>query len=270
MNLEHALHRALERDELQLHYQSVVDIDGGDTVGVEALLRWMHPEWGLVQPDGFIPIAEENGLIVPIGAWTLQEACRQLGEWTRDPAHEPLGTISVNLSARQLDHPEIVGTVERVLDETRLVPSRLTLEITESALMRDAAAALRVLRALKSLGVLLAIDDFGTGYSSLSHLSQFPLDILKVDKSFVDDLDGSRDGLEIVAAVIKLAHALGLQVVAEGVEQAAQLDHLKMMGCDFAQGYHFSRPMPAYQVGRQKVGREALSGVSASPARSSR
>jgi diguanylate cyclase (GGDEF)-like protein/PAS domain S-box-containing protein len=257
MNLEHALHRALERDELQLHYQPVVDVDSGDMVGMEALLRWMHPKWGLVQPDGFIPIAEENGLIVPIGAWILREACRQLHEWTCDPTQEPLGSISVNLSARQLDHPEIVGTVERVLDEMGLVPSRLTLEITESALMRDATAALRVLRALKSLGILLAIDDFGTGYSSLSHLSQFPLDLLKIDKSFVDDLDGGRDGLEIVAAVIKLAHALGLQVVAEGVEQATQLDHLKMMGCDFAQGYHFSRPMPAYQVGRNQAGRDA-------------
>jgi EAL domain-containing protein (putative c-di-GMP-specific phosphodiesterase class I) len=248
MHTEHALHRALERDELRLHYQPVIDIAGGQVAAVEALLRWQHPAQGLVAPDRFIPVAEESGLIIPIGAWVLHEACRQLREWTYGGRAGSLGAVEVNLSARQVDHVEIVNTVERALDETGIPPSALTLEITESALMRDAASALQVLRALKGLGVTLAIDDFGTGYSSLSYLHRFPLDVLKIDKSFVDGMAGGRDGVEIVAAVIKLAHALGLQVVAEGVEQAAQLEQLAAMGCDFAQGYLFARPLPVTEV----------------------
>ena len=248
MHTEHALHRALERDELRLHYQPVIDIAGGQVVAVEALLRWEHPAQGLVAPDRFIPVAEESGLIIPIGAWVLQSACSQLREWTYGGRAGALEAVEVNLSARQIDHVEIVGTVERVLEETGISPSSLTLEITESALMRDAASALQVLRALKALGVTLAIDDFGTGYSSLSYLHRFPLDVLKVDKSFVDGMAGGRDGVEIVAAVIKLAHALGLQVVAEGVEQTEQLEQLAAMGCDFAQGYLFARPLPVHEV----------------------
>ena len=178
-------------------------------MGVEALLRWEHPEQGLVAPSRFIPVAEESGLIIPIGAWVLHEACRQLCMWRADRFGGPRGAVEVNLSARQIDHPEIISTVERILDDTGLPPANLTLEITESALMNDAASALRVLQALKDLGVTLAIDDFGTGYSSLSHLQRFPLDILKIDKSFVDELGVDQGGAEIVAAVVKLAHALG-------------------------------------------------------------
>jgi diguanylate cyclase (GGDEF)-like protein/PAS domain S-box-containing protein len=248
MHTEHALHRALEREELCLHYQPVIDIAGGQVIALEALLRWQHPTQGLVPPNRFIPIAEESGLIIPIGAWVLREACEQLHRWFYGRPESLLGTVEVNLSARQVDDPEIVGTVERILDESGLPPSSLTLEITESALMHDAASALQVLRSLKALGVTLAIDDFGTGYSSLSYLHRFPLDVLKIDKSFVDGLSGGRDGVEIVAAVIKLAHALGLQVVAEGVEQPAQLEQLGSMGCDFAQGYLFSRPVPAHEI----------------------
>ncbi len=247
MTTEHSLHRALERCELRVFYQPVVDISGDKAIGVEALIRWQHPEQGLVPPDRFIPVAEESGLIVPIGAWVLQEACHQLKLWQAKRFGRDGGAMEVNLSARQIDHPEIVGTVERILADTGLAPSNLTLEITETALMNDAESALSVLQALKELGVMLAIDDFGTGYSSLSYLQRFPLDILKVDKSFVDGL-GSGEGSEIVAAVINLAHSLGLQVIAEGVETEAQWEELRKLHCDFAQGYLFSRPVPATEL----------------------
>jgi EAL domain-containing protein (putative c-di-GMP-specific phosphodiesterase class I) len=191
-----------------------------------------------VGPDRFIPVAEESGLIIPIGAWVLQEACQQLRRWQMKRCCGLQGAVEVNLSARQVDDPEIVATVEKILSETGLAPSDLTLEITESALMNDAASALGVLRALKELGVTLAIDDFGTGYSSLSYLQRFPLDILKIDKTFVDELGMAPEGSEIIAAVINLAHALGLQVIAEGVETERQL----------AQGYLFSRPVPAHEL----------------------
>jgi diguanylate cyclase (GGDEF)-like protein len=248
MQTEHSLHRALERRELRLFYQPVVEIGGNAAIGVEALLRWQHPEQGLMAPGRFIPVAEESGLIIPIGAWVMHEACRQLRMWQAERVGGPRGAVEVNLSARQIDHPEIIGTVERILQDTGLPPANLTLEITESALMNDASSALRVLRALKDLGVTLAIDDFGTGYSSLSHLQRFPLDILKIDKSFVDELGADRGGVEIVAAVVKLAHALGLQVIAEGVETPQQLDALARLDCDFAQGYLFSRPVPAHEL----------------------
>ncbi len=245
LTTEHSLHRALERSELRLFYQPVVEISVGRAIAVEALIRWDHPEQGLVVPNRFIPVAEETGLIIPIGAWVLAEACEQLKAW-EDIDARGLGTaVAVNLSARQIDHPDLVDTVAQILARTGLAPANLTLEITESALMNDAAGALGVLRALKDLGVSLAIDDFGTGYSSLSYLQRFPLDILKVDKTFVDELGLNPEGSEIVTAVINLAHALGLQVIAEGVETEVQLEELQRLGCDFAQGYLFSRPVPA-------------------------
>ena len=248
MTTEHSLHRALERSELRLFYQPVVEIKNSRAVGVEALLRWDHPDQGLVTPNSFIPVAEESGLIIPIGAWVMQEACRQLRRWQTKRYGGLEGAVEVNLSARQVDHPAIVATVEDILTETGLAPSNLTLEITESALMNDAAAALDVLHALKDLGVTLAIDDFGTGYSSLSYLQRFPLDILKIDKTFVDELGVAPEGSEIVAAVINLAHALGLEVIAEGVETERQLEELQRLDCDFAQGYLFSRPVPAHEL----------------------
>jgi diguanylate cyclase (GGDEF)-like protein/PAS domain S-box-containing protein len=248
MKTEHSLHRALERSELRLFYQPVVEIKGTRAVGVEALLRWDHPHHGLVTPNRFIPVAEESGLIIPIGAWVLHEACRQLRHWQTKRCGGLQGAVEVNLSARQVDDPEIVATVEHILCETGLSPSYLTLEITESALMNDAASALEVLRSLKDLGVTLAIDDFGTGYSSLSYLQRFPLDVLKIDKTFVDELGTAPEGSEIIAAVINLAHALGLQVVAEGVESELQLEELERLDCDFAQGYLFSRPVPAHEL----------------------
>ncbi len=250
MTTEHSLHRALERSELRLFYQPVVEIKNARAVGVEALLRWDHPDQGLVAPNSFIPVAEESGLIIPIGAWVMHEACRQLRRWQTKRYGGLQGAVEVNLSARQVDHPAIVATVEDILNDTGLAPANLTLEITESALMNDAAAALDVLHALKDLGVTLAIDDFGTGYSSLSYLQRFPLDILKIDKTFVDELGVAPEGSEIVAAVINLAHALGLEVIAEGVETERQLEELQRLDCDFAQGYLFSRPVPAHELVR--------------------
>ena len=251
MATEHSLHRALERSELMLHYQPVVEVSGATTVGVEALIRWRHPEQGMVAPGRFIPVAEESGLIIPIGAWVLEQACIQLRDWHHRGPGGPRGSVEVNLSARQIDDPGIVATVEGILSRTGLPPEHLTLEITESALMRDAASALVVLRALKEIGVLLAIDDFGTGYSSLSYLQRFPLDVLKVDRMFVEQLGMRSGGDEIVSAVIQLAHTLGLEVVAEGVETEQQLDVLRSLDCDFAQGFLFSRPVPAAELRAQ-------------------
>ena len=248
MTTEHSLHRALERSELTLHYQPVVEVCGATTVGVEALIRWQHPEQGMVAPGRFIPVAEESGLIIPIGAWVLEEACRQLWDWHQRGEGDLQGSVEVNLSARQIDDPKIVDTIQEILSRTGLPPEHLTLEITESALMKDAAAALVVLQALKEIGVFLAIDDFGTGYSSLSYLQRFPLDILKVDQMFVHDLGRDSGGDEIVSAVISLAHALGLIVVAEGVETAQQLEILRSLNCDFAQGFLFSRAVPAREL----------------------
>jgi diguanylate cyclase (GGDEF)-like protein len=248
MATEHSLHRALERRELMLYYQPVVEVERTTTVGVEALIRWHHPDQGMVSPSRFIPVAEESGLIIPIGAWVLEQACHQLHEWHLRGRFGPQGSVEVNLSARQIDDPEIVATVAEILLRTGLPPEHLTLEITESALMRDAASALVVLSALKELGVLLAIDDFGTGYSSLSYLQRFPLDIVKVDRMFVEELGMRTGGDEIVSAVIQLAHALDLEVVAEGVETEQQFDVLRSLDCDFAQGFLFSRPVPAGEL----------------------
>ncbi len=264
MSTEHSLHRALERSELQLYYQPVVDLRDDVVVGSEALLRWDHPEQGLVGPDRFVPVAEENGLIIPIGAWVLQEACEQLRTWQRGSSR--LGAVEINLSARQIDDPGIVDTVAQVLRDTGVTPAQLTLEITESALMRDARSALAVLCELKDLGVSLAIDDFGTGYSSLSYLRRFPLDVLKIDKSFVAELGTrdveGRDAAEIVAAVVGLAHSLELQVIAEGVETERQLAEIRRLGCDFAQGYLYSRPVPAPELGRALFGTRTTPAVS--------
>jgi EAL domain-containing protein (putative c-di-GMP-specific phosphodiesterase class I) len=248
MATEHSLHRALERSELTLHYQPVVEVGGATSVAVEALIRWRHPEQGMVSPGRFIPVAEESGLIIPIGAWVLEQACSQAHDWHQLGRVGPKGSVEVNLSARQIDDPEIVQTVAEILARTGLPPEHLTLEITESALMRDAASALVVLSALKEIGVLLAIDDFGTGYSSLSYLQRFPLDIVKVDRMFVQELGMRTGGDEIVSAVIQLAHALDLEVVAEGVETEQQLDVLRSLECDFAQGFLFSRPVPASEL----------------------
>ena len=245
LETELALRRAITHGELCLHFQPIVNLRDGGTEGVEALVRWDHPVEGMISPADFIPIAEETGLIVPLGEWVLGEACRQ-AQWWRTQ-HEILSdlTVSVNLSGRQIAQPDLVSVVSNVLTDTGLPPSALVLEITESVLMSDAEYAIGVLRALKDLGVRLSVDDFGTGYSSLSYLKRFPVDVLKIDRSFVDGLGTEGEDTAIVRATIGLAKSLGLETVGEGAETTTQVDALRALGCDKAQGYLFSRPQPA-------------------------
>jgi diguanylate cyclase (GGDEF)-like protein/PAS domain S-box-containing protein len=248
MQIVMALREAVAREEFRLVYQPIVDLIAGKVVGVEALLRWQHPERGLLSPDAFIPAAEDSGLIVPIGAWVLQEACRQSQRWHEAfPAYASL-RMAINLSARQIVHPGLVGVVAESLASASLDSSTVVLEVTESVLMTDPMKANGVLRLLKGLGLRLSVDDFGTGYSSLTYLKRFPIDILKVDKSFVAGLGADSEDSAIVAATVGLAGALGLQAVAEGVETEDQMARLVDLGCPNAQGYFFSRPMPPQGV----------------------
>ncbi len=243
--LEAELRRALASEEFVLHYQPKVDLATGRLAGVEALVRWHHPTRGLVPPDDFIPLAEETGLIVPLGRWVLTEACHQARAWAAARITDPPLTMSVNLSARQFRQPDLVGDVARILRDTGVIPGLIQLEITEGVLMEDAAATLGLLERLRGLGIALAIDDFGTGYSSLAYLKRFPIDVLKVDKAFVTGLGHDPGNGAITTAVIGLAHALGLAVTAEGVETAGELAQLRSLGCEQGQGYYFARPMPA-------------------------
>jgi EAL domain-containing protein (putative c-di-GMP-specific phosphodiesterase class I) len=244
---EVALRRAVERGELRLHYQPVVHLDTADIVALEALVRWERPGVGLVRPGEFIPIAEETGLIVPLGTWVLGEACRQVAAWQHLGARGTLG-VTVNMSSRQLVQPDVVDVVRHALASAGLDPGLLTLEITESVLLDDDAHAIDVLGALKDLGVRLAIDDFGTGYSSLTYLRHFPFDVVKVDQSFVHNLGTNLEDSTIVAAVIALSKALGLKVVAEGIETAEHLAALLNLDCDYAQGYFFRPPIDARET----------------------
>jgi len=248
LELQNSLRMGLARDEFVVHYMPQLDVKGGRIVGMEALVRWRHPTLGLVQPSDFIPLAEETGLILPIGERVLRTACAQGRAWQLSGL--PPTRISVNFSARQFQHQNPVALVSRVLRETGLPPDLLELEITESAIMKDANAALGVLRALKETGVHLSIDDFGTGYSSLSYLRSFPLHALKVDRSFVREITSRADDAAIVTAVIAMAHSLKLKVIAEGVETAEHLQWLHARDCDEVQGYHFSKPVPADAAGK--------------------
>jgi diguanylate cyclase (GGDEF)-like protein len=243
MELETALRVAIDRDELRVHYQPIVSLANGGVVGWEALVRWQHSTRGLVSPGAFIPIAEETGLIVAIGSWVLDRACRQVRAWQVISGNESL-TISVNVAARQFEDPALIGTVQRALRRSGLPPSSLKLEITESAIMADAEGAVTTLRALKALGIQVAIDDFGTGYSSLAYLKQFPVDILKIDRSFVDGMGRDPHDTAIVRSVVALAKTLELRLTAEGIETEEQRDQLAMLECEFGQGYFFSRPLP--------------------------
>ena len=244
LRTETYLRRAVEMGEIEVYYQPELSLDTGMMVGAEALARWHHPVAGLLEAGAFIELAEESGLILDLGAWVLAEACRQAGVWHRARPDFQL-TIRVNLSARQIAQPDLVAMVVRALEGGGIEPSSLCLEITETALMADPAAGLKVLQDLRSLGVRLAIDDFGTGYSSLSYLKRFPVDVLKIDRSFVDGLGDDPEDTAIVTAIISLARALGLRVVAEGVETRRQLVELRRLGCDRAQGFMFARPRPA-------------------------
>jgi diguanylate cyclase (GGDEF)-like protein len=242
LHTENGLRQALEREELRVFFQPEVSIETGKIVGLEALVRWEHPERGLVGPADFIALAEETGLIVPIGAWVLREACRHARRWQLERADDEALTVAVNVSARQLAEPAFVEAVSDALAETGLDPSGLCLEVTESVLIEDPDSSAETLGALKALGVQVAVDDFGTGYSSLEHLRRFPIDAVKIDRSFVRGLPHSSEDVAIVGAVIELGHALNLSVVAEGVETADQLGNLQSAGCDTAQGFLFSRP----------------------------
>jgi diguanylate cyclase (GGDEF)-like protein/PAS domain S-box-containing protein len=243
------LHRALERDELELHYQPVVDLQTQTLVGMEALVRWQHPTRGLLLPYEFIALAEDSGLIVPLGAWVLNEACRQTAQWAslRPGAEDDAAglNISVNVSALQLAEPGFPRQVAEAIETSGIHPDRLWLEITESALMRDADDAVVILQSLRDLGLHVEIDDFGTGYSSLSYLQRFPVETLKIDRSFVDDLDQRSENAAIVRAILGLGDSLGLSIIAEGVERPVQATRLLALGCQLAQGYLFGRPLPA-------------------------
>ncbi|MHB1140148.1 MAG: EAL domain-containing protein [Sulfuricaulis sp.] len=241
LELETGLRQALERNEFVLHFQPLVKMDSGRIAGMEALLRWQHPEYGLIPPMEFIPLAEETGLIVPIGEWVLRAACARIKAWHDDGF--PGMHVAVNLSSVQLQQKNFVDVVKRALQETGLEPRYLDLELTETLLMQDMEAAEVILKELHALGVLFSLDDFGTGYSSLSYLKRFPIDFLKIDRSFVYDITHDRYGAGIVCAIIVMAHTLGIKVIAEGVETAGHFRFLRQQGCDISQGYYCSRPL---------------------------
>lgn len=241
--IEHALRQAVQQEQLFLHYQPLVDVATRCVVGLEALLRWKHPELGTVSPAEFIPIAEASGLIVPIGEFVLRSACAQVRHWER--ARVPVVPVAVNVSAVQLNSPGIWGHIRRILKEEEVQPQNLVLEITESSLMENAPRHAAALQALRADGIAIEIDDFGTGYSSLSCLQNLPLDTIKIDRSFVTHLGASRTDEAIVGAILGMAHSLGLRAVAEGVETPQQLEVLGRHGCEFAQGYYFCVPIPA-------------------------
>jgi EAL domain-containing protein (putative c-di-GMP-specific phosphodiesterase class I) len=242
LRMENELRRAMERGELRVHYQPIVEISTGRTLGVEALVRWEHRERGLVPPGEFIPLAEETGLVVPLGRWVLDEACRALSVLP-----QPL-TLSVNLSGRQLLQPEFCAQLRETLARCGLDPSRLRLELTESLLIGNGAAAVQALVNLRATGVRLCIDDFGTGYSSLSYLHELPIDALKIDRSFIAAMAEDERKIKIVSTILLLGKGLGIEVVAEGVETAQQAEALQKLGCDRAQGYFFARPSPLEQL----------------------
>ncbi len=250
MELESDLRSAIELEELVVHYQPIINLQTGQLWGLEALVRWEHPERGLLNPDEFVPVAEETGLIVPLGEWVLKEACRQAREWQDDYPDATSLAISVNLSARQFQHAEFPKAVARVLEETGLEPRQLDLEITETTAMEAPLMTALTVEELRNLGVRVTIDDFGTEYSSLSYLERFPVDHLKIDRSFVARLSRQFGTTVLVSAIIDLAHALGLKVIAEGVETEEQVTLLKGMGCDFAQGYYFSEPLDPAEMAR--------------------
>ena len=235
------MRHALEREEFAVHYQPKVNLENGEIVGVEALIRWLHPEFGLVSPAEFIPIAEECGLMVPIGRWVLGQACHQAQAW-QEIGLAPI-RIAVNISAAELRARDFLGGIDVILAETGLDPRLLEIELTETFMVQDSAAMLAVLQELKRLGIKLALDDFGTGYSSLNHLKRFPIDTLKIDRSFVRSVTTNADDASIVCAVISMGKNLHMRVIAEGVETREQLAFLQDHECPFGQGYYFSQPV---------------------------
>jgi EAL domain-containing protein (putative c-di-GMP-specific phosphodiesterase class I) len=247
MTVEQELQRGLERGELRLYYQPQVDLTSGRLMGAEALLRWEHPERGLLPPAAFLSVAEESGLIVDIGAWVVREACRRLSEWRRRGISKDL-SLSVNLGARELTHPDIVATVLGAVRNAGIDPSSLCIEVTESTAIADRASGFRALTDLSMAGVRVAIDDFGTGYSSLDHLRKMPADVLKIDRSFVQGIAPDSSDTALVAAALALGRALSMDVVAEGIETEAQASSLRELACPIGQGYLFARPLPPEEL----------------------
>ena len=242
LELQSDLRNAIQRQQMSLHYQPKIDGERGSIIGVEALLRWTHPERGMIAPDIFIPLAERFGIIINLGNWVIEEACRQLAEW------RGMGLqmrVAINLSVHQLRESGLAERITQTLQRHNVQASQLLCEITESVAMEDTQATQRTFEELRDIGVYLSIDDFGTGYSSLNYLRQLPAQLLKIDRSFIRDLETEEDARAVVHAVVHLAHALGLRVVAEGVETAAQRDILLNMHCDELQGYFYAKPMPA-------------------------
>lgn len=244
LKLETDLCTALEHHQLFVYYQPLVRLETGQLIGAEALLRWQHPTIGMILPAQFIPIAEETGLIIPIGEWVLRTACTQLKQWQSEQFPEDF-KLSVNLSARQFQQSGLVTAIQQILTETEIKPGALELEITESLIMADVEVTTEMLSQLHQVGIVLALDDFGTGYSSLSYLRQFPFDTLKIDRSFIQDVTHSSEAAAVVRAIVSLAKSLGLRIVAEGIETRSQLTYLQSLRCEVGQGYYFARPEPA-------------------------
>ena len=242
LKLESELRHAVEREEFRLFYHPIVSLTTGRIAGFEALVRWMHPQEGMLSPDLYLPVAEEIGLAVPIGEWVLRGACRQTRQWQERFRRRPALSIAVNVTAKHFAHPELLATVAATLTETDLKPSSLKIEITESAMMDNAEQAMAAILDLRTRGVQTCMDDFGTGYSSLSYLQRFPVDYLKIDRSFISRMDADSKSLEIVKTIIKLAHQLERMVIAEGIETASQLKRLRTLGCEYGQGYYFAKP----------------------------
>lgn len=248
LNMENNLRRAIEKDEFLLHYQPRINITTGRIVGIEALIRWQHPEQGLIAPAEFIPLAEETGLIIPMGEWALKTACMQNKIWQQQgPIYAPV-SIAINLSGHQFRQDNLIKIIEKVLGDTNLDPVFLELEITESVIMSNVDNTMALLHKLKDMGIQLSMDDFGTGYSSFNYLKRFPLDNIKIDQSFIKDISNSKRDETIIKAIIAMAHTLGVNVVAEGVETSEQLELLQEFGCDEMQGFIMSRPLPAEHV----------------------
>ncbi|NDJ18401.1 EAL domain-containing protein [Myxacorys almedinensis] len=250
MQMENDLRKAIDHQDFELYYQPIVALATGKIMGFEALVRWQHPEQGIISPAKFVPIAEETGLIIPLGQWVLRESCRQLKEWQDAFPHDPPLTVSVNLSGRQFSQQSLIGQIRQTLSETGLNAHSLKLEITESAIMENTESAMDMLLQLKAMGIQLSVDDFGTGYSSLGYLYRFPMDLLKIDQSFISRVDVDGEKLELVRTIITLAWNLGMDVVAEGVETTKQLAQLKALKCEYAQGFLFSKPVPKQEAAK--------------------
>ena len=243
LELETGMRQAIDRQEFILHYQPLVDMKTGKIRGMEALLRWQHPKYGLIAPMDFIPLAEETGLIIPIGEWVLKMACTQIKKW-HDSGYADL-QVAVNLSSKQLRDKNLINVVKQTLTQTGIAAHSLDLELTESVLMQDMELAATILKELKAVGVSFSLDDFGTGYSSLSYIKRFPVNYLKIDRSFVKDIDVDVFGAGLVQAIIAMAKVLKINVIAEGIESSEQLEFLRLHGCDIGQGDHCSKPLTA-------------------------